>query len=279
MGIPIIEIGKFNKLEVIKSTPQGLYVGDEIEEILLPTKFIPEGTEIGDHIDVFIYTDSEDRPIATTLVPNIQIGEIAYLKVNDVNKVGAFLDWGIEKDLLVPFREQGEKMEKGKGYLVYMYLDDLTDRLVGSAHINRLLEFDDIQLEVGEEVDVLIGNEGELGFSAIINNKYRGLVYKNQVFKAIKPGEHTVAYVKEVRPDKKIDLMLEKVGHEKIEPNAQRILDQLKANNGFLPLHDKSNPDQIKNLLGISKKLYKKAIGSLYKKRLVTIKEDGVYLK
>ncbi|MEQ8472392.1 MAG: S1-like domain-containing RNA-binding protein [Marinoscillum sp.] len=279
MAKPIIEIGKFNKLEVLKSTPQGLYVGDEVEEILLPTKYIPEGTEIGSYVDVFIYTDSEDRPIATTLTPNIQIGEIAYLKVNDVNNIGAFLDWGIEKDLLVPFREQGEKMVKGKGYLVYMYLDDLTDRLVGSAHVNRLLEFEDIQLEVGEEVDVLIGHEGELGYTAIINNKYRGLIYKNQVFKAIKPGDHSVAYIKEIRADKKIDLTLEKTGPENIEPNAQRILDALKKGEGFLPLHDKSDPDVIKSTLGISKKLFKKAVGALYKKRMVSIKDDGVYLK
>lgn len=278
MAIPIIEIGKVNKLEVLKVTEQGYYVGDAVEEILLPNKYIPEGLEVGHYIDVFIYTDSEDRLIATTLTPKIQMGEIAYLEVKDTTSFGAFLDWGLEKDLLVPFKEQIQRMEKGQGYLVYMYLDDLTDRLVASAHINKLIEFDEIDLEPGQEVQVLIGPETEIGYVSIINNKYRGLIYKNQVFKQITPGDHTTAYVKEVRADKKIDLSLEPIGVERIEPNAQKILDRLKMEGGKLPLHDKSDPDEISKLLGMSKKNFKKSIGSLYKQRKITLHKDSIEL-
>ncbi|MEP5791750.1 MAG: S1-like domain-containing RNA-binding protein [Cyclobacteriaceae bacterium] len=278
MAIPIIEIGKVNSLEVLKLTEQGYYVGDTVEEILLPNKYIPDGLEVGDMIDVFIYTDSEDRLIATTLTPKIMLDEIAYLEVKDTTSFGAFLDWGLEKDLLVPFKEQIERMEKGEKYLVYMYLDDLTDRLVASAHINKLIEFDDIDLEVGEKVDVLVGPETDIGYVSIIDNLYRGLIYKNQVFKNIQPGDQTVAYVKEVRPDSKVDLSLEPLGVESIEPNAQKILDKLKKEDGKLKLHDKSHPDEIRNLLGMSKKNFKRSIGSLYKQRKIKILEDSIEL-
>lgn len=278
MALPIIELGKFNHLEVLKVTEQGYYVGDAVEEILLPNKYVPDGLEVGHFIDVFIYTDSEDRLIATTLKPKIELGQIAYLEVKDTTSYGAFLDWGLEKDLLVPFKEQTKRMERGEGHLVYMYLDDVTERLVGSAHIGKLLEFDDIALEVGEQVDILVGNETDIGYVSIINNLYRGLIYKNQIFRKMKPGDKTIAYVKEVRADNKIDLSLEPIGIQRIEPNAQKVLDSLRSSGGRLQLHDKSSPEDIQLLLGMSKKNFKKAIGALYKQRQIRIMEDSIAL-
>lgn len=276
MTAPIIEIGKTNRLKVLKSTPQGLYVGDDVEEILLPNKYIPEGTEMGDTLDVFIYIDSEDRLIATNLEPYAQRDEFAYLTVKAVTSVGAFMDWGLEKDLLVPFKEQLDKMYEGQGYLVYVYLDDVTDRLVATSHINRFLELEEIPFTEGDEVEILMGGEGERGFTAIINNKYRGLVYKNQVFKNVRPGDRTKAYIKQVREDLKIDLELEKSGIEKIDPLSQRLLQTLKEKEGFLKLHDKSDPEDIKNQLQMSKKNFKKAVGTLFKQRIIVIENDGI---
>lgn len=278
MAIPIIEIGKFNNLEVLKITEQGYYVGDAVEEILLPNKYVPEGLEVGDFINVFIYNDSLERPVATTLKPKIELNQIAHLVVKHVSSHGAFMDMGLEKDLFVPFKEQTTRMEEGQGYLVQMYLDELTDRLVGSAHIGKLLEFDDIDLEVGQEVEILIGNETEIGYVCIIENLYRGLIYKNQIFKKVQSGDFTTAYVKEIRPDNKVDLTLEPIGVESIEPNAQKILDVLKSSEGTLALHDKSSPEEIHSLLGMSKKNFKKAIGSLYKQRQIKILDQSIEL-
>jgi len=276
MDNPIIEIGRTNRLEVLKSTPQGLYVGDSVEEILLPNKWIPEGTEIGDMMDVFIYIDGEDRLIATTMIPLAERDEFAYLKVKAVTSIGAFLDWGLEKDLLVPFKEQQQRMQEGNSYLVKVYLDDVTDRLVASSNINRFLELDNIELEEGQKVEILIGNEVELGFVAIINNQYRGLLYKNLVFRDVKPGDRTHAYIKQIRPDKKVDLELEQSGVAKIDPLSEEVLKVLKDNGGVLNLHDKSDPEEIKRQLQMSKKNFKKAIGTLYKQRLILIKDTGI---
>lgn len=279
MSQPAIQIGKFNKLEVLKRTDFGIYVGDEVEEILMPNKFVPEGTEVGDMIDAFIYTDSEDRMIATTVTPMVQLHQFAFLKVNQMTSFGAFLSWGVEKDLLVPFKEQQTRMEDGKSYVVYMYLDEVTDRLVGSSHLNKFLEKEDIPLEEGQEVTILVSQETDLGFKAIINQKYLGLIYKNEIFTDLQVGDTTVAYVKQVRPDKKIDLSLQKQGFQVVEPTSQVILDKLKAANGFLPLHDGSKPELIYSSLKMSKKVFKKAIGTLYKKRLITIEPTGIRLK
>lgn len=276
MALPIIEIGKFNQLKVLKKTEQGLYLGDEVEEILLPNKYIPEGTEVGDVLSVFIYTDSEDRLIATTLVPKIQAGEFAYMTVKDISRVGAFLEWGLEKDLFVPFKEQPQKMEIGKSYLVYMYLDELTDRLVASGYVNKFLKSGFVDLKEGQQVNVLIGEETEIGYVAIINGKNRGLLYKNQIFQTIRPGDRTVAYVKRIRQDQRVDLSLERTGAVSIEPNAKRVFDLLQANDGFLPLHDNTDPEVIKKQLQMSKKNFKKAIGTLYKQRLIQIEEGGI---
>ncbi|MFY0600584.1 MAG: GntR family transcriptional regulator [Cyclobacteriaceae bacterium] len=275
----MVEIGKYNTLEVLKETDFGIYLGDDVEEILMPTKWVPEGTEVGDHLEVFIYNDSEDRMIATTMTPKIEIGKFGFLRVSQVTSIGAFLDWGLEKDLFVPFKEQAQKMEQGESYLVNMYLDEVTDRLVGSSHVNKFLEHENIELEEGQEVDLLIYQETELGYKAIINNTYKGLIYMNEIFTRITPGEKRKGYVKNIREDNKIDLSLQKAGYESIEPNADKILEVLQGNGGSLTLHDKSEPEKIYGTLQMSKKTFKKAIGALYKKELIRIGEKGIELK
>ncbi|WP_258104578.1 S1 RNA-binding domain-containing protein [Marinoscillum sp. MHG1-6] len=276
MAIPIIEIGKYNTLEVLKRTDFGIYVGDEVEEVLMPTKWVPEGTEVGDMIEVFIYADSSDRMIATTMTPKVVRDEFAHLRVSQTSSIGAFLDWGLEKDLLVPFKEQVVRMEAGKSYTIYMYLDEVTDRLVASSHLNKFLEHEQIDLEEGEEVELLISNDTELGFQAIINNKYKGLIYKNEIFGSVQPGDRIQGYVKRIREDKKIDLSLQKIGAASIEPNAEIIYQKLKDNGGVLNLHDKSAPEEIYDTLKMSKKNFKKAIGSLFKQKLILIGEEGI---
>jgi uncharacterized protein len=278
MSIPIIEIGKYNTLEVIKETDFGIYVGDEVEEILMPTKWVPEGTQVGDKIEVFIYNDSEDRMIATTMVPKITLNTFAFLEVRQVTSIGAFMDWGLHKDLLVPFKEQLTKMEAGKSYMVYMYLDDVTDRLVGSSHVNKFVEKENIELEVGQEVDLLIYQDTDLGYKAIINNKYKGLVYRNEIFSDVEVGSSTKGYVKTIREDQKIDLSLQKVGFAALGEFAEQIMQVLKESNGILLLHDKSTPEEIYAKVKMSKKNFKKAVGILYKQRLIVIGDEDIKL-
>lgn len=271
--------GEFNMLIAKRRTLNGYYlVDDEDNEVLLPNKYVPAGMKPNDEISVFIFKDSEDRLTATTIRPKILLNEFAILEVVDVNPVGAFLDWGLEKDLLVPYSEQIEKMKVGRSYPVYLYLDSKTQRLVATGKINRILERDDITVETGEEVDLLICNSTDIGINVIINNLHPGLLYDNELFQAVTPGDRIIGYVKHVRTDKKIDVTLQKQGYQNVEPNAKKILERLKDNNGFLNLTDKSDPVIILAKLEMSKKIFKKAIGSLYKQRLVRIEKDGIYL-
>lgn len=275
----MIAIGQYNLLEVARSTPHGLYLEDkEGEAILLPGKFIPEGTAVGDMLEVYVYKDNEDRPIATTQEPAFTLYECALLEVTDLNAHGAFVDYGVDKELLVPFREQQEPMQLGKSYLVYMYLDGQTDRLTGSTKIEQFLEEDPEDLEQGEEVLITVWKESELGFNVIVNNQYKGLIYHNEVFQSLTIGDHLNAYVAQIRPDGKLDIRLEKDGYQKVEPNAQKILDLLKKRAGFILLTDKSSPEQIKQQLGMSKKTFKKAVGSLYKQKRIQLEEKGIRL-
>ncbi len=279
MAIPIVKIGDYNTLRVLKETDFGIYVGDEVEEILVPAKWVPEGTAVGDDLEVFVYNDSEDRIIATTMTPKIRVNQFACLKVKQVASVGAFLDWGLEKDLFAPFKEQQERMVEGKSYVVYMYLDELTDRLVASAHLNKFFELENIELEIGQEVDLMIYQETDLGFKSVVNGKYTGLIYMNEVFQRLMPGDEIKGYVKNIREDNKIDLAINKVGFESIEPNADKILEILRSNGGVLNLHDKSEPEEIYKVLHMSKKNFKKAIGTLYKKRLILLSDTAIKLK
>jgi len=274
-----MEIGKYNTLTIDRDTQVGLFLTDGKEDVLLPNKYVPKIFEIGDQINVFVYLDHEQRPVATTLEPYILLNEFALLRVNYINNVGAFMDWGMEKDILVPFKEQARPMEKGKRYLVYLYMDEKTNRLVASSKTNQFLNNENISVEVGEEVDLIVSHITELGINVIINEKHKGLVYKDEVYdERIRTGDRIHGFIKTIRPDGKIDVSLQKLGFENIEPNAEKILDELRANRGFLRLTDNSHPEDIKTVLKMSKKTFKKAIGTLYKQKLIELKDDGIYL-
>ncbi len=275
----MVQIGKTNRLKVLRKVSIGLYLdGDTLGDLLVPNRYVPENISVGDELDVFVYLDSEDRLIATTEVPLAQVGDFALMKAVAVTKVGAFLDWGLSKDLLVPFSEQQQKMEVGKHYLVHVYLDDNTKRIVASAKIDKFLDNLPPEYEPGEQVQLMIASRTDLGFKAIVNGIHSGMLYNNQVFKSLKIGEKVPGYIQKVREDDKIDLLLEKPGYEKIDDISEIILDKLKQNKGFLPVTDKSEPDEIARIFGLSKKNFKKAVGGLYKKRMIDIQNDGIKL-
>ena len=281
----MIEIGKYNTLTILRDTKVGLFLGNPqedpegINDILLPNKYVPNNFEIGDDLTVFVYLDHEERPVATTIEPYILLNEFALLRVNYVNKIGAFLDWGMEKDIFVPFKEQARPMEKGKRYLVYLYLDEKTNRLVASSKTNQFLNNDQLTVEKGEEVNLIVSHITEIGINVIINEKHKGLIYKDEVYDdSIRTGNRLRGYIKTIRTDNKIDVSLQIQGYQSIEPNAQLILGELKASRGFLRLTDNSHPEDIKTVLKMSKKTFKKAIGALYREKVIEIKEDGIYL-
>lgn len=272
-----IELGKFNRLKVVKSVDFGMYLdGGEEGEILLPARYVPEGCEIGDELNVFLYLDNEERLVATTLTPLVQVGEFAYLEVAWVNQYGAFLNWGLMKDLFVPFREQKMKMQVGKKYVIHAHLDDESYRIVASAKVDRYLSKEKASYASGQEVDVLIWQKTDLGFKAIINNEYSGLIYESEVFQPLHTGMRLKAYVKQVREDGKIDLMIQRPGMGKVEDFSKILLDYIREQGGFTPMNDKSPADEIYALFGVSKKTFKKAVGDLYKKRLIVLEKDGM---
>ena len=274
----MINIGEYNELEVVKQMDFGIYLREGDVEILMPTKWVPKGTKIGDTLTVFIFRDSDDRLIATTVDPYVTANTFAFLEVKQVNNIGAFLDWGMDKDLLVPFREQPMRMEPGKNYVVFVYVDEITNRLVASAKLNKYIERENISIQESDIVDLLIYSETDLGFNAIINNKYSGLIYKNEIYEAIRVGDKIQGFVKRVREDNKIDISLQKSGYELVDDVKWRILKLMKEENGFLLLNDNSSPEDIKAKLQISKKAFKKAVGALYKERLVKLTDKGVEL-
>ncbi len=277
----MLDIGKYNTLTILRDTKVGLFLGNgnEADDILLPNKYVPHDFNIGDEMTVFVYLDHEQRPVATTLEPYILLNEFALLRVNYTNQVGAFLDWGMEKDILVPFREQARPMEKAKRYLVYLYNDEKTNRLVASSKINQFLDNENLTVEEGEEVDLIVSHITDIGINVIINEKHKGLLYKDQVYDdSIRTGDRKRGYIKTIRPDHKIDVTLDIPGYANVEPNAQVIMNELRANRGFLRLNDNSHPEDIKTVLKMSKKTFKKAIGSLYRDKLIEIKDDGIYL-
>lgn len=273
------DIGKYNNLRVVKELDFGVYLdGGDKGEILLPIKQVPPGTKPDDELEVFLYTDSEDRLIATSKEPYAIVDEFAVLKVIDVNKTGAWLDLGLDKHLLVPFREQKQDMEADKSYLVYIYLDKETNRLVASSKLDKFLDNIPPEYEVGQEVDILISNKTDIGFTAVINNLHSGLLYQNEVFQKLKRGQKLKAYIKKIRDDEKIDLILEKPGYEKIDGISKSILEKIKEHGGYLLLTDKSSPEEIQRMFGISKKNFKKALGSLYKQKFIVLEEKGIRL-
>lgn len=273
------EIGKINHLEVVKEVDFGIYLdGGDLGEILMPKRYVPEGTMPGDQLDAFIYLDSEDRLVATTEKPFAMVEEFALLEVVSVTPVGAFLNWGLPKDLFVPFREQRQPMEEGKKYLVYVYVDTNTKRIAASSKIEQYLDNIPVDYDPDEEVDLIIVNETDLGYNAIIDNSHFGILYKNEVFQPLNPGDRVQGYIKKIRTDGKIDLRLEKIGYEKISSFVDRIIAELQKNKGFLPLTDKSSPEDIYQTFKISKKNFKAAIGALYKKRFIALEDNGIRL-
>jgi hypothetical protein len=275
----MIKIGEYNVLEILREKEPGLFLGDdEGNEVLLPNRYKPESFKIYDKLDVFVYLDNEERLVAVTDKPYITKGEFALLRCNAVTKIGAFLDWGMMKELLCPFKEQAYKMIKGGWYLVYCYLDEETNRLVASSKTNQFLDNKELTVSEFDEVDLIVSHPSELGMNVIVNKKHLGLIYKDNIFKDLSVGDKLKGIVKKIRPGNKLDISLSQIGYRNIEPNAQRILDELEDNNGFLPLTDKSDPEMIKSELQMSKKSFKKAVGSLYKQRSIEIREDGIYL-
>lgn len=275
----MLQLGEFQQLDILRDTEPGLYLGNtEGDEVLLPQKYKPETFEIGDTLNVFVYLDHEERPVATNLEPYVKLNEFGYLQCSDVNKFGAFMDWGLEKQLFVPFKEQARPMKEGNWYIVRLYLDEQTNRLTGSSKTNKFLSNETVSVDVFAEVDILVTHLTETGANVIVNGIHKGLIYGEDIFEDIRTGDRMKAFVKKVRDDNKIDVVLQTPGYKSIEPNANYILDELKAAGGFMPLHDKTDPETIKNELGLSKKSFKKAIGSLYRDKQIRIKEDGIEL-
>lgn len=277
----MIQLGKMNKMTVVKTVDFGVYLdgGEEAGEILLPTRYVPEGCQPGDEVEVFLYLDQEERLIATTLVPKVQVGQFAYLKVNWVNQFGAFLDWGLMKDLFVPFREQKMKMQQDRSYIVYVYIDEESYRIVGTAKVDRYLKHPEPgRYAPGDEVELLIQQKTDLGFKAIVDNQYTGLLYDNEVFRPLHTGNVVKGYIKNVREDGKIDLELQNQhGQASVLGFAQQLHEYLKAHGGYTPLNDKSDSAEIYAEFGVSKKVFKRAVGDLYKHRIVTL-DDGITL-
>lgn len=274
-----MNIGQINSLRVSRDTPHGLFLVDENDEdVLLPGKFLKGDEKEGDTLDVFIYNDSEDRIVATTQTPKIKLDEFAVLKVIDVNKNGVFLDWGLDKDLLVPFKEQNKKMVLGQSYVVRMYLDEDTDRLVATAKIKKFLSNEDLNIEEKEKVDLMVFSQSDLGYDVIINEKHLGLVFRNEVFSPMEIGKRLTGYIKQIRPDGKIDVSLQPDIATHMENSSDVILKALNDNSGIINLSDKSSPEDIYSTLHMSKKSFKKAIGVLYKERKIKIEPGQISL-
>jgi len=275
----MIKTGEINTLKIDRRAEQGYYLVDEEEnDVLLPNNTAPEGLAFGDMIEVFIYRDSDDRIIATTEKPSAMAGEFACLEVVGTSQIGAFLDWGLLKDLFVPFREQKTKMQEGKSYVVYVFIDTETDRVVASSKVERFLNLDEPIFEAGQRVDLLIYEETDLGFKAIINKTHTGVLYENEVFQAIRIGQEIEGFIKKIREDGKIDLALQRPGQSQADNNIETLINKLKENDGYLAVTDKTQPEVIYAMFGFSKKNFKKAIGALYKKKIVLLEDEGIRL-
>ena len=276
----MIYIGDYNKLTILRDTEPGLFLGDdEDQEVLLPNRYVPEEFEIDDTIEVFVYLDNEERLVAVTDQPYIKKGEFALLRCNSVSEIGAFLDWGLVKELFCPFREQAFPMKAGGWYLVYCYLDEKSERLVASSKTNRFLDNKELTVQAFDVVDLIVSHPSDLGMNVIINKTHLGLIFNQDLYKDISVGDKLKGIVKKIRPGNKIDITLEKIGYRNIEPNAKSILELLENNEkGYLNLTDKSSPESIKSTVQMSKKSFKKAIGTLYKQRRIRIEQDGIYL-
>lgn len=272
----MIEIGKFNELRIISKTEAGLNLSDGDKLVLLPYVHVPVGVEIGDNLQVFVYINKEARLVGTTQKPYACAGDYAFLKVVDENENGVFMDLGIDKDIFVPNREQKRPMQKGYKYAVYVFLDENNDRLIASSKLYDFVDEDDFDFEEGDEVSLFITEETDLGYNAIINNKNIGLLYANEVFMDVKPGDRRKGWIKKIRLEGKIDLTLQPSGYGHILDQKQEIFKALKKSGGLIELGDKSTPEDIYQRFQISKSAFKKAIGSLYKERLIVVTDHEI---
>jgi len=271
--------GRYNTLRVARMVDFGVYLdGGEFGDILMPGKYVPEGTRIGEALNVFVYCDSEDRMVATTEQALAQVGTCAYLECTATGKFGAFLNWGLAKDLLVPFREQTAPMKEGRKYAVYVYLDGKSGRIAASTHVEKFLNKGRPPYPVGSEADLFIYGKTELGYKAVVNNAFTGLLYFNQVFAPLHIGDHLKGHIAQVREDGKIDLSVRPAGYESVHDSSGEILAKLKQAGGFMPFTDHSAPDAIYAAFGMSKKLWKKSVGALYKKQLIQLDSEGIRL-
>lgn len=274
------EIGKYNTLNIIAVTANGVYLdGGDLGEILLPNRYVPTDCQVGKSINVFIYTDSADRLVATTEKALGQVGEFVSLKVVQINKMGAFLDWGLPKDLLVPYNQQHTEMEAGKYYLVRIFLDQHTDRVAASSKLDKFIDIWPAEYQQGDKVKLIIGGKTDLGFKAIVNDLHWGLLYDNEIFQPLRIGKKIDGYIKQVREDGRLDLILTRGFKNKVNNFSDKLLGALQKNDGFLPLNDKSAPELIQRTLGVSKKTFKATVGNLLKNGKLSIEKEGIRLK
>ena len=284
----MFQYGKFNTLKISRRSENGYYLAEAIpetsedgvmEEVLLPAKFCTKDIKVGDDLKVFLYKDSEDRPVATTQIPLAQVGEAAYLLVKQITSIGAFLDWGLDKELFLPFKEQAQHVDLEKFYLVYIYLDYATKRPVATTNLNKFIKNREVTLKQNDEVDLLITYDNEVGTRVIINNKHWGVLFKNEIFKKIEKGTHVKGFVKKIREDGKIDVALQKQGYAVAKDVCEQLIEKLKEHKGYLPLSDVTPPEVIHDVLGMSKKNFKKAVGILYKDGKIELRENLIVLK
>ncbi len=274
-----INIGRMNRLQVVKTVEFGVYLdGGHLDTILLPKRYAPDNCKLGDWLDVFLYMDSEDMLIATTLTPKVQVGECAYLKVTDVNRAGAFLDWGLPKDLLVPFSEQHRPMEVGRSYVVCVLRDPNDDRIVASSKLSRHLQEQNVYFRPQQAVNLLICGQSDMGYKAIIDHTHLGLIFKDEAFKPLNYGQQVQGFIKGIRDDKKIDLSLQPPAASGRDQLSEQILEHLRRNNGVSPLTDKCAPEDIYKTFNVSKSNYRKALGKLYKDKKILIEKDRIAL-
>ncbi len=276
----MVKVGRTNTLTVVKEAEFGVFVdgGDEWGNILLPKRYVPKNTKIGDVLSVFIYFDSEDNVIATTEIPLAEVGQFAKLKCVSTNNVGAFMSWGLAKDLLVPFSEQRNRLEEGKSYVVYLYIDNASGRIVGTRKYNKFLDKTPARYKQGEQVYITVIEQTDLGYKCAVNDRHTGLLFKSETFGKLFVGKELKAFIKNVRPDGKIDLSLQALGKGKVDDLSARIIAALAKKDGFLPVCDKSSPEEIFSVFRTSKATFKKTIGALYKQKKIRIEADGIYL-
>lgn len=278
----MIQLGKRNDMKVLRMVDFGAYLdAGDIGEILLPNRYVPEGCKVGDEVNVFVYLDSEERLVATTQKSLVEVNHFACLEVKWVNEHGAFLDWGLMKDLFCPFKEQKQKMQVGYKYVVYAYIDAVTYRIVASAKLEKFISNERPPYSKGDEVDIIVCQRTDLGFKVIVDEKFYGMLFDKDVFKPLRKGDRMKAYIKQVRPDDKIDVVLQnESGRELVEGFAERLLQELFASEGgCLPYHDKTDADEIYKAFGVSKKTFKRAVGDLYKRNLITLSDSGIELR